>query len=156
MFSKRIDRIGFLVGSAILMGPIVLTLGLYFALFYSLGGSDASGASIFHGLVFVVVFFLWLVWAILLMPIYFGLMIRRLHDMDLSGWLSILHLVPVVDIALYLVLLVYPGTSGRNHYGNPQAPRTPQTILFGKKYLQNRPINPAEMKAPPIDIPPPR
>ena len=47
----------------------------------------------------------------------FVLAIRRLHDINLSGWLSILTLVPIVNLGLGLWLLFGSGTKGANQYG---------------------------------------
>jgi uncharacterized membrane protein YhaH (DUF805 family) len=43
--------------------------------------------------------------------------IRRLNDLDNSGWLSLLTLVPLVNFFFGLYLLFAPGTTGRNKYG---------------------------------------
>ena len=48
------------------------------------------------------------------------LFIRRLNDMNMTGWLSILILIPLVNIILSLVLAFYPGTKGANKYGPRQ------------------------------------
>lgn len=54
---------------------------------------------------------------IALVPSHFMLMIRRLHDLNRTGWLSLLSLVPVVDAIFSLYLLFAPGTVGANNYG---------------------------------------
>jgi uncharacterized membrane protein YhaH (DUF805 family) len=43
--------------------------------------------------------------------------IRRLHDLNYSGWLILLGLVPVVAIVLVILLCAKPGTVGANQYG---------------------------------------
>lgn len=48
----------------------------------------------------------------------FMLNIRRLHDMNMTGWLSVLGLIPIVDIVFELVLLFKKGTDGDNKYGS--------------------------------------
>lgn len=48
--------------------------------------------------------------------------IRRLNDINLSGWLSILILVPVINLILILFLLFKPGTPDANQYGAPPSP----------------------------------
>ena len=45
------------------------------------------------------------------------LSIRRLHDLDKSGWWLILSLVPLVNIFFLLYLWLAPGTAGYNRYG---------------------------------------
>ena len=42
------------------------------------------------------------------------LMIRRLHDVNLSGFFALLSFVPIVDLGLFLYLLCKKGTEGEN------------------------------------------
>ncbi len=46
--------------------------------------------------------------------------VRRLHDLNQSGWLWLLFLVPLANIGLALYLLFAPGTQGSNNYGAPR------------------------------------
>ena len=46
--------------------------------------------------------------------------IRRCHDMDWSGWMSILSIIPVVG----LLWVFKRGTAGENSYGLPPPPNT--------------------------------
>lgn len=50
------------------------------------------------------------------------LMIQRLHDMDQSGWFSLLMIVPIVSAFFALYLWLWPGTQGVNRFGNPPPP----------------------------------
>ena len=43
--------------------------------------------------------------------------IRRLHDIDYSGWYVLLGLVPVVGGLILLFLFTRPGTAGANRFG---------------------------------------
>ncbi len=45
------------------------------------------------------------------------LMIRRLHDLNKTGWFVLLMFVPVVNTIFSLYLLFAPGTIGSNDYG---------------------------------------
>ena len=45
------------------------------------------------------------------------LSIRRLHDLDKSGWMLLLVLIPLIDIIFLLYLWLAPGTVGRNRFG---------------------------------------
>lgn len=48
--------------------------------------------------------------------------VRRLHDIDSSGWFFLIILVPLVGAIWLLVLFVREGTAGDNKYGsNPKA-----------------------------------
>jgi len=44
-------------------------------------------------------------------------MIRRLHDVDTSGWWGLLALVPLVNLFFFLYLLLKAGTPGPNRFG---------------------------------------
>ncbi len=47
--------------------------------------------------------------------------VRRLHDQDKSGWLTLLGLIPLINLVL-LVFLFLEGTKGSNQYGpDPKA-----------------------------------
>lgn len=48
----------------------------------------------------------------------FMLTIQRCHDFNMSGWLSLVMLVPLVN----LIFLFIPGTDGPNRFGAPTPP----------------------------------
>lgn len=56
---------------------------------------------------------------------------RRLNDLNHSGWLSLLLLIPLVNVVLALYLLFWPGTKGRNDYGPRPVKNSLALILFG-------------------------
>lgn len=45
------------------------------------------------------------------------LMIQRLHDLNKTGWMWLLALVPFANIYLLIILIFFKGTPGRNNYG---------------------------------------
>jgi len=48
------------------------------------------------------------------------LVIRRFHDMGVSGWLVILTFIPYVSFIVFFIQLLVPGTQGYNKWGyNP-------------------------------------
>ena len=47
-----------------------------------------------------------------------GLSVRRLHDINFSGWWVLLGLIPVVGVIALIVFACIPGTDGENRYGN--------------------------------------
>lgn len=49
----------------------------------------------------------------------FSFVVRRLHDPGYTGWLSLLILVPLVNLAGCLLLLLLPGQPQTNQYGPP-------------------------------------
>lgn len=46
--------------------------------------------------------------------------IRRLHDLNQTGWLSVLILIPVLNILIAIYLVFFKGTEGNNQYGEPR------------------------------------
>lgn len=44
--------------------------------------------------------------------------VRRLHDLNKTGWLYLLCLIPIVGAILLIVWFVQPGTAGSNQYGD--------------------------------------
>jgi uncharacterized membrane protein YhaH (DUF805 family) len=57
------------------------------------------------------------------------LTVRRFHDLGKPGWLAVLLLVPMLNLALYAVLLLAPGQAGRNRFGEPPAPASTASLL---------------------------
>ena len=47
-----------------------------------------------------------------------GVGIRRLHDIDKSGWWMLVFLIPVIGLIM-LVWMVKKGTGGENRFGQP-------------------------------------
>lgn len=46
-----------------------------------------------------------------------SLTVRRLHDINLNGWLCLIGLVPIVDLLWALYVIFKEGTIGPNNYG---------------------------------------
>lgn len=61
---------------------------------------------------------------ILLLFLVFTLHARRWHDLGRSGWLTLLFLIPLIDIGVLLYLLFAPGDEEEYKYGNPQNPKS--------------------------------
>ena len=49
---------------------------------------------------------------------------QRLHDLNWSAWMLLLHLVPIANLVLCLMMLLMPGTPGPNKYGPPPPPNS--------------------------------
>ncbi|MCD4500842.1 DUF805 domain-containing protein [Chromobacterium vaccinii] len=47
----------------------------------------------------------------------FTLKIKRWHDMDRSGFHVLLSLIPVIGAIFFFIILIIPGTFGKNRYG---------------------------------------
>ena len=46
--------------------------------------------------------------------------IKRLHDLNQSGWLYIIAMIPYIGSLFGLFLLFWKGTTGKNDYGSDQ------------------------------------
>src|SRR5262245_9838734 len=55
-----------------------------------------------------------------ILVISFLLTIQRCHDFDMSGWLSLLVLIPFVNLIFWFI----PGTKGVNRWGAPTPPNS--------------------------------
>ena len=47
-----------------------------------------------------------------------ALWVRRLHDIDRTGWWVLINLIPLVGPIVLLVFALTPGTPGSNQYGS--------------------------------------
>ena len=46
---------------------------------------------------------------------------RRLHDINKSGWLQLIWIIPILGWIYLIYLLAQPGDAGDNQYGSPPA-----------------------------------
>ena len=99
-----------------------LTLGIFNLNTLSMDNQLVNTLTGIAGLGFVV---------ILLLYLYFLMVItvRRLHDMNRSGWFILLFILPVLNILLGLYLLLGSGTAGINSYGLPRETPVWEKIL---------------------------
>lgn len=100
--SSRIGRLRYLAHG--FLGMLVIYLAL------------AAGA----GLAMAISPFFWVLFAagyVAAIVFSFIIMIQRLHDLNQSGWLCLLMLVPLVNLIFALFLVFAPGTQGANSYG---------------------------------------
>ena len=61
----------------------------------------------------------WAVLAVLPAVFWLGLaaIVKRSHDMGLSGWHALIGYVPVINLLWFCVLLLWPGNKKENEYG---------------------------------------
>lgn len=55
--------------------------------------------------------------------------VRRLNDMDMSGRMCLLMIVPLANIAMWLLLVLKGGSAGANRYGLPPGPNSIGVII---------------------------
>ena len=86
---------------------------------------DTPMLSAFPGLTVFTMIALWFA------TVYFQIvfLIRRLHDLNKTGWLSLLLLVPIIQLLFTLYVLLAPGTPYRNDYGDVRPSTTWEKLL---------------------------
>ncbi len=109
----RIGRLRYLAHSALIFLAMYLAMTILIFGMASLMESPAAAAGL--GLVALVL-------TIAAYVPWFIVLIQRLHDLNHSGWWSLLMLVPFVNIVFAFYVLLAPGTKGRNNYGPPPPP----------------------------------
>lgn len=72
---------------------------------------------------------------LLLISFICSLVVRRLHDVGLSGWFVLIIFAPVFNILLTLFLLIKQGDKTANLYGSPPAKNT--SLFSSLLHLRN-------------------
>ncbi len=115
----RIGRLRFLAYSAA-MGMVLYVAFLVFSLL-GVGLLSATNGNAFASIIFGIII---LVLAVGYIYATFAPAIRRFNDTNHTGWLSLLLLVPYLNVLVLLFLVFMPGTDGFNDYGVPARPPT--------------------------------
>jgi uncharacterized membrane protein YhaH (DUF805 family) len=102
----RLRYIGYSIGITMLIGIIAGVI------------TGAVGKSAAAGIVMMAA---WLV----IFIVQFLLTIQRSHDFNMSGWLSLLMFVPLVNLLFWFV----PGTDGSNRFGAPPPPNNKGLVV---------------------------
>jgi len=118
--SGRIGRMRFLaysIGAYLIFAFLMQLLSMRFTL--AISPSEVGGQVVLGG-VKTVFFIIWF-------ALSFMFAIQRSHDMNTSGWLSLILLIPVLG---FLVFLFAPGTHGGNRYDASPPPNGVGVILL--------------------------
>lgn len=86
-------------------------------------GGDPDGMSVI-GIVVVGLFYV----GTIVVSIMFGK--RRMNDLNRRGWWILLFIVPLVNVALAIYLLCFPGTDGPNNYGPPAVANSTGVLIL--------------------------
>lgn len=117
--SGRIGRLRYLAYSCLLSLVLLLVAGTITAL-ASVITKDAGIAIIVMVIAFYVPTFL----------LGFAMARRRLNDLDRTGWLSLLMLVPLVNVGLAFYLIFGSGTPATNRFG-PRPVKNSRAVVIG-------------------------
>lgn len=117
-FDGRIRRIEYFLSGIIggIVTWIAMLMGVGTFIFGAASGS--AGGSVFGLLIGL---------AAMVASVWFSLAqgVKRLHDVDKSGWLILLMFVPIANVVLGLYMLFADGTVGPNQYGDDPKNRMP-------------------------------
>ena len=103
-FDGRIGRLQYF-GFAVIWAIGLIVVAMAVGLDASSSGPSAAGTTTY--LLLVVLY--------AVATVSYG--VRRLHDLDKSGWWYLLSFVPVANFVLGLILLFGPGSPGENRFG---------------------------------------
>lgn len=106
----RVRYIGYSVG---------MTLVFYAVIALGVALSAGSGIELLGGAIIVAAVIGMLVVGVMLT-------IQRCHDFDVSGWLSLLLIVPVAPLLFWII----PGTKGANRFGGPTPPNSTGVVVL--------------------------
>ena len=123
--SGRIGRLRFLVYTAatlLVAAAITLLIAITVGVMTGSGSGHQGMLSAVGGFAFIAAV-IWGVFAVMRQ------IVRRLHDIDRSGWWALLVLIPMLNLALGIVLLLVPGTAGENRFGPAAKPNHPAIIV---------------------------
>lgn len=72
----------------------------------------------------------WVIWFVTFYIICLFLSIRRLHDLNQSAWLSLIHVLPVISICFLFYLFFAPSNPSANQYGQATANAPIEKIIL--------------------------
>jgi len=121
----RIGRLRYLAYSMIYNFIIMFLMGIMSAILIPMLASNDSGEP---GAAMAIMMILLYVPVILT---FFIVARRRLHDLDRTGWLTLLMIVPLINVLFGLYLLFGSGSPETNKYGPPPQANTALEIIIG-------------------------
>ena len=112
----RIGRVRYLAYTFGFMMAGIIMLGVLMGIIAAVVGPAAGMSVYFVGII-----------ALIVVSVLFG--IQRLHDLDKSGWLYLVMLIPLVGVFFSFYLIFAPGTKEMNRFGNPPPPNSSGVVL---------------------------
>ena len=114
------QRLRYLAFSMVMVIALYFAMGVVVAIALPQGPGGATAMTAILGL-----------FSLASLPIAFMFMMQRLHDMNASGWWSLLMFVPIANALMGLVLIFAPGTKGDNRFGLQPKPNHVGVYLAG-------------------------
>lgn len=128
----RFGRLSFAAWTMLM--TIVFCIVIFILAFASFGGNllVSSDFPLITVLLFIVIY-------VAMIYVSFIFTIRRLHDRDQTGWLSLLMLIPFFNLIFLIYLLAAKGSDGENSYG-PLRETAGWEKVFGWIYIVILPL----------------
>ena len=124
-FSRLAYLAWYMVLTLIIMVPVLIGVIAFTVLGQSLANQD---------MLLMVGIGLMLILYLIFFYYAFVITIRRLHDLNQTGWLSLLMFVPLINIGFMLYVMLAKGTPLNNEFGAPRPNRSWEAVL-GKIYI---------------------
>lgn len=118
----RFGRLSYL-GWNMLLVVFVFILGIIAAFFVpALNPATTSSSMYVFGGLFIIVY---------IAMIYFSFIfsIRRLHDRNQTGWLSLVMIIPLINFLFFIYLSCAKGDENANNYGSPRITQAWEKVL---------------------------
>ena len=114
-FKGRINRPQYILGMLflIVLGMISLAFSKYI--------HNLDSNHLISTFTFIILTLIKIAINLLIVAISFSLMIRRLHDLNKSGWYVLIAAIPIICILFGAYLIIFSGTKGPNKYGEDTA-----------------------------------
>lgn len=110
--SRRQEYWMFVLFQALAMIALLIVMGIGIAM--GEAGNAKSGGE--PGALFTIgLVLLFLFWLVMIIPTV-AVVVRRLHDQDLSGWFYLLNFVPLGGLVVFVFMCI-DGTAGENRFG---------------------------------------
>lgn len=116
----RIGRVRYLAWSAVMS---FIFMAAYFVAAIGLAVSPIVGGVLITAVVI----------AAIVVSVQIG--VQRLHDLNWSGWLWLLMLVPIANFVIAILMLVVPGTPEANRFGPPPPPNSTAVKVLAFTWL---------------------
>jgi uncharacterized membrane protein YhaH (DUF805 family) len=116
----RLSYIAWYFALSVAAYAVMIVIALVFGVGVGLMGTQSETAG---GIVGGAAGFFYFAFIIAMLVVGIIFFIRRLHDIDLSGWWTLLALVPIVNAIFGIFALVKAGTPGANRFGPPRETR---------------------------------
>lgn len=96
------------------------------------------------------IFLLMVALYVLFIALYWSFLIRRAHDLGYSGWITLLYMLPLVNLVMLIYFLCAKGEETSNAYGEPNVGKPFWSSILGRQEANVPTVaNSASMPPPP-------